>query len=114
MVDNAKPVRESLSFVEVVRDEHSRHGNRSPQFAEFGMQLTPGAPIHRGERFVQQKHIGLARSRASDGEALLLAAREGRRPPIVKSVEMDKAEQCKGPLASLRRVPLRHGGGDVA
>ena len=82
----------------------STHQQQLPQFTP---QLFTMGGIQRGQRFVQQQQARAARQRARQRHALLLAARELRRPALLEARKVKLRKQR-------RYAPATLGGSEVA
>ena len=84
---------------------------------QLALQCVAGDRIDRGERLVHQQQLGVGGERASDADALLLAARELMRifAAIGFGVEPKHLEQLDDPVAHPRRGPFQEArdGGDI-
>ena len=79
-VDHDEPVRQQARLVEVMGHQHDRDRQFATQVGEQAVQPLPRHLVDSGERLVEQQQARLARQRAGDGDALLLATRQRCRP----------------------------------
>ena len=63
---------------------------------QLELHLTAQLEVERSERLVEQQERRTVDDRPSEGDALLLAARELGRPPLREVVEFDEAERLVG------------------
>ena len=101
-VHDADAVRHAERFVLVVRHEHRRDADGALNLADRAPQLLADLRVERAERLVEQQHARLVRQRARERDALLLAARELARQPLVVALERDEPEQLGAPAAPVR------------
>ena len=112
--------RERLRLV--VRDVERGHGELGEERVEVVEETVPQPPVERAQRLVEKQDARLRRERAGEGDALLLAARERRRPSAARSPRGPRArgDRARGPrsaaagrgacAARRRRCPTRRGG----
>ncbi len=84
------------------------------QIAQLDLHLLTQLQIERAERLVEQQHLRLVDQRPSQRHALLLSARELRRPPILESAQLHEIQHFPGTRRSLGEThpaharPVRH------
>ena len=100
-IHHADPVRHAECFFLIVRDEDGRDPDRALDLTDRAPQLLTNFRVERAERLVEQQHAGLMRESSCERDALLLAARQLARQPLVVAVERDELQQLGAPLASL-------------
>ena len=71
------------------------------------------AAVHRGERLVQQQHAGIAGQRARHRDALLLAAGELARPPLLETRDVRLREPRPRLRIAFGGRPVEERAGDV-
>ena len=101
-VQDRDAVGQRRRLVEIVRDQHDRHRERAAQRGQLAIELVPRHAVDGGERFVEQQHLRVARERAGDRDALLLAAGQRRRPPRLEARPGAPAPAARAPA---RRAP---------
>ena len=84
------PVGHGHGFDLIVSDEHRRRAEPMMQAFDLDAHLRAQLGIEVRERFVEEERGGVANHRPADGDALALAAREGRGPALQ---EVSRAER---------------------
>ena len=92
-VQNHDAVGQPPRLVQVMRHQHHRDGNALAQRRQLVVQGLARGRIHRRKRLVQQQHLRLTGQRARQCHALLLAARELRRPALLQPGQPHALEQ---------------------
>ena len=72
---HADPVGHGERLALVVGDVDERDVGALLDRAQLGAHVLAQLEVERGQRLVEQHHLGLDRERAGNGDALLLAAR---------------------------------------
>src|SRR3954454_6296878 len=100
----------------VVRDVHERDADVLLDALELDLQLAAQAQVQRTEGLVQEQGARVVHERASEGDALLLAAGQLRWPAITEAGELDEVEDLADALADLVLAELAplEAEGDVA
>ena len=101
-VHDADPVRHAEGFFLIVRHEHRRDADGALNLADPAPQLLADLRVERAERLVEQQHARLVSQRACERDALLLAARELARQPLIVAFERDEPEQLGAPAPAVR------------
>ena len=86
----------------IVRDENAGDVHFVVQLPQPAAQLLAHFGVERAERLVQQQHARLDGQRASQRDALALAAGELRREAPSLILQLDQVEQLVNLLADLR------------
>ena len=107
LLHHHQPVGHGQRLLLVVRDHDRGQAELSLQVADLDADLLAQFGVEIGERFVEQKHVGLHGERPGERDALLLAAGELAR---VALVEPGQAHEPQG-LGDPRRAV---GGSDLA
>jgi hypothetical protein len=84
-----------------VRHQHRRDAELTLDLADRAAQLLADLGVQGAERLIEQQDFRLVRERTSHGDALLLAAGELRRQPVVHAFERDQAQQFLATLATV-------------
>ena len=101
-MEHGDPVRHRQRFVLVVRDVDHRDAQPLVQPAHLELHLLAELLVERAERLVHQHQLRLEHERASDGDALLLPARQLRRLARAESRELHHVERALDTLVDLR------------
>ncbi len=100
-IEHRDAIADLLDHFHLVRDQHDRQAELAVDALQQVEDRTRGFGIERGRRFIRQQYLRLARQRASDADALLLAAADLRWIAILLRGQPDQIEQ------------RQHGGFDV-
>ena len=87
----------------VVRDEDRRDADPRLDLLQLEAHLVAPPGVEIGERLVEQQHIGIADQRPRQRDALLLAAGQQRRRPVVQALEPEALQHRHDLVADLRR-----------
>ena len=85
--------------------EHGRDPELALHLADGAAQLLADLGVQGAEGLIEQQHLGLVRQRTRHRHALLLAAGELRRQPLIHALERHQAQQL---LATLPARPGAH------
>ena len=88
-------------LVLIVGDHHERHADIVLDLGEFGTHRIAQLGVERGERLVEQEHLGPLDQRAGEGDALALPARELVGLAVAEFVELDQLERLFHPRLAL-------------
>ena len=102
-------VRERGRVLEVVRDEDHRQPEVAQQLAQLEPHRRLRVRVERRQRLVEEQHVRLARERAGERDALLLAAGELGRPRVRERGDVEPLEQLVHARAARVRDVLAHG-----
>ena len=97
----------------IVRDQHRRDAELALHLADGAAQLLADLGVERTEGLIEQQHLGLVRQRARDRDALLLAAGELRRQPLIESLERHQPQQLLAALAAGAGAHAAHAQGEL-
>ena len=86
----------------VVGDENGGDVQGFLQPLDLDARLVAQLGIEVGKRLVEQEHLRFAHDGAADGDALALAARQLRGPPVDVGVEFQNRHGLRDPLLDLR------------
>ena len=87
----------------VVRDEDRRDADPRLDLLQLEAHLVAPPRVEIGERLVEQQHVGIADERPAQRDALLLAARQQRRRPVVQALSPRRLQHGHDLVADLRR-----------
>ena len=90
--EDQHPVGEEDRLVDLVRDEDRGLSRRVADPHEFGLHDLARLRVERGERLVEQEHLGLERERAGEIDALPHAAGELVRIVPIEAAQPDQLE----------------------
>ena len=108
MIHNADTVRHAERLFLVVRDQDRADPDLALDLADRAAQVLADASIQRAERFVEEEYARFVRERASDSNALLLAAGQLRRQPLFEAFQRHEPQQLiAAALARGRRHAAR-------
>ena len=102
-------VGEPRDLVDRVADIDDRQPHLVAEPLDIGKELRLPRLVEGGERLVHQQQPGAGEQRAAEGDALLLAAGEPRRPAVEKMADAEKIDDRRraSPSASARAVRRR-------
>ena len=106
-VHHGQAVRHRQRLLLVVRDVEERDADIALQRGEVALEVLAQLGVERAEWLVEQEHLRLQHERPGQGHALLLAAGELRRPPLLQPAEADEVDHLADPSAALRLVERR-------
>ena len=86
-------VRQRVRLVDVVRHEERREPEPPPQRQQLAPQRRPQRRVERGERLIEQQQPRLRGERARQRDALLLAAGDRARAPVLRAFEAEQRDQ---------------------
>ena len=86
-----------------MRHQQRGHAERALQLLQLDLQLLAQLAVERAQRLVEQQDVGLEDDGAGQRHALLLAARELRRPAILQALEPHQLQRLER-LAARRRA----------
>ena len=84
-----------------MRDGYECYADFVLQVRQFELHLRPQFGIERGQRLVEQQHLGTHHQAAGEGDALALPARHLVRLAILESTQADQLERLAHPLVTL-------------
>ncbi len=94
----------TTDFLDVVGDDDQRRPEIGPQLEQMVLQIDAREGIERGERLVEQQHLGPRHQRARDRDALRLAAGELARPAPRLLGQADALKRLGDAFGALRRL----------
>ena len=108
VIHDADGVGQREGFFLVVRHQHGGDAELALHGADGAPKFFADLRVQRAEGFVEQQHLRLVRQRARHGHALLLAAGELARQPLVHAFERHQLEQLLAPGAPIGGLHAPH------
>ena len=87
--------------------EHGRDAELALHLADGAAQLLADLGVERAEGLIEQQHLGLVRQGARHRDALLLAAGQLRRQPVVHALERHQSQQLAGGARGAHAARMR-------
>ena len=98
------PVRQHHGLLLIVGDVDDRDPQAALDAPELVLHFLAQTAVKGAERFVHQHQAGLKHQRPGDGHALLLAAGQLGRTPLLKSFQAHELQRAPDALSDLLRV----------
>src|SRR5262249_58793132 len=99
--DHRDAVREAERLALVMGDEDGGYAELALNLLEFDLHRGAQIAVERGERLVQQQHLGTNDEGAGERDALLLAAGELARLAILQARKLDQRKRVAHPPRDL-------------
>jgi hypothetical protein len=93
VVEDGEAVRQEVGFAEVVGYEDDGQAEVGAEAEELAAEAVAEGVVEGAEWFVQEEDIGLTGEGAGEGDALLLAATEGRRTAVFEAFQVKEGEE---------------------
>jgi hypothetical protein len=100
-IHHADAIRHAERFFLVVRDHDRRDADRALNLTDRAPELLANLRVECAERLVEQQHARLMRESSRERDALLLAAGQLARQPLVVAVQRDELQQLGASAAAL-------------
>ena len=104
------PVAQEQRLVDAVGDEHRRLALALPDLEQLLLQDPAGLLVEGTERFVEQQDPRIDRKRTRQADALLHAAGQLLRQPLLEALEtnhLDELARCLQPLLAVGAAQLQ-------
>ncbi len=106
-IHDADAVGQGEGLFLVMGDQDGGDAELALHLADGAAQLLADLGVERAEGLIEQQHLGLVRQRARHRDALLLAAGQLRRQPVVHALQRHQPQQLLAPLRGARLPRMR-------